>query len=135
MKITVLGAGIIGVTTAYYLNKLGHEVTVVDKNNAIASECSYANGGQLSYSHAEPWATPASLLKVPKWLVTPDSPLVFHPSTDIHMWKWAVSFLKSCTNAKKEESTRHTMRLALHSRERFAEIIRDTAYQGRLREN
>lgn len=129
MKVTVLGAGIIGVTTAYYLNKLGHEVTVIDRNHTIASECSFANGGQLSYSHAEPWATPASLLKIPKWLVTSDSPLVFHPSTDPDMWRWAISFLKNCTNARKEASTRHTMRLALHSKECFAEIIQDTGIE------
>ena len=57
MKIIVLGAGVIGVTTAYYLNKQGHDVTVIERNGASAAECSFANGGQLSYSHAEPWAS------------------------------------------------------------------------------
>lgn len=126
MKITILGAGVIGVTTAYYLHKLGYEVTVIERNDVSAAECSFANGGQLSYSHAEPWATPSALRKIPKWLFSKDSPLVFHPSLDMAMWKWAVSFLKHCNDEKKEASTKHTLRLAMHSRECFAGIKGDT---------
>jgi len=129
MKIIVLGSGIIGVTTAYYLNKLGFDVTVIDRNKQSAQECSFANGGQLSYSHAEPWATPAALRKIPKWLVTKDSPLVFHPSRDPHMWKWALQFLARCTNIKKEQATLDTLNLALHSRDCFAEVIKDTGIE------
>jgi len=129
MKIIVLGAGVIGVTTAYYLNKLGFDVTVIDRNKQSAAECSYANGGQLSYSHAEPWATPAALKKIPKWLITKDSPLVFHPSRDLNMWQWALKFLAHCTNAQKEQATRNTLRLAMHSRDCFAEIIKETGIE------
>ncbi len=126
MKIIILGAGVIGVTTAYYLNKLGHDVTVIERNEKCASECSFANGGQLSYSHAEPWATPASLRKIPKWLLDKNSPLVFHPSLDPFMWKWALKFLGRCTNKHKEEATIHTLRLALHSKNCLAELLSDT---------
>lgn len=129
MKITVFGAGIIGVTTAYYLHKQGHEVTVLERNESSGLECSFANGGQLSYSHAEPWATPASLKKVPKWLFSSDSPLVMHPSLDPHMWSWAISFFKHCKNEIKDASTKNTLRLALHSRDCFAEIIKETGIE------
>ncbi len=129
MKVIVLGAGIIGVTTAYYLNKLGYEVTVIERKNVSAAECSFANGGQLSYSHAEPWASPAALRKIPKWLISAHSPLVFRPSADINMWKWALSFLGRCTDKKKEEATEDTLRLALYSRECFADIMKDTGIE------
>lgn len=129
MKVTILGAGVIGVTTAYYLNKLGHDVTVIERNAESAAECSFANGGQLSYSHAEPWATPAALRKIPKWLVSKNSPLVFRPSLDLNMWKWVVSFLGNCQDDIKAESTKHTLRLAMYSRECFGEIIKDTGVE------
>lgn len=127
MKIAILGAGVIGVTTAYYLHKLGYEVTVIERNAESASECSHANGGQLSYSHAEPWATPSALRKLPKWLFAKDSPLVLNPNLDLAMWKWALSFVGHCTDKQKQISTRHTLRLALHSRNCFADVINDTS--------
>jgi D-amino-acid dehydrogenase len=129
MKIIILGAGVIGVTTAYYLRKLGHDVTVIDRNAQSAAECSFANGGQLSYSHAEPWATPHALRHIPKWLVMKDSPLVFRPHPDPRMWKWALQFLSRCTTGRKLEATRHILRLAMHSRDCFAEIIADTGIE------
>jgi D-amino-acid dehydrogenase len=67
MQITILGAGVLGITTAYMLEQHGHSVTVVDRRPAAAMETSFANGGQLSYSHAEPWANPAVLPKIAKW--------------------------------------------------------------------
>ncbi|MCE3232888.1 MAG: Glycine/D-amino acid oxidase [Rickettsiaceae bacterium] len=126
MKILVLGSGVIGVTTAYQLAKRGHEVEVVDRGRASASECSFANGGQLSYAHVEPWATPGLLPKIPKWLLDKNSPLVFNIRADYAMWSWAMKFLACCTSAKAYESTINMMRLALYSKQCFAEIEAET---------
>ena len=77
MKVVVLGAGLLGVTSAYYLQQLGHEVTVLDRQASPAAETSFANGGQISVSHAEPWANPSAPLKVLQWLSREDAPLLF----------------------------------------------------------
>jgi FAD dependent oxidoreductase len=74
MKVPVLGAGVIGVTTAWFLSKSGHEVTVVDRREAPGMETSFANGGQISVSHAEPWANPSAPLKLLTWLLREDAP-------------------------------------------------------------
>jgi D-amino-acid dehydrogenase len=76
MKICILGAGVVGVTSAYMLASRGHEVTVLDRQPDAARECSYANGGQLSYSHAEPWANPHVFPKLIRWMWQEDAPLV-----------------------------------------------------------
>jgi D-amino-acid dehydrogenase len=127
MKVLVLGSGVIGVTTAYQLAKRGHEVAVVDRRNGSAAECSFANGGQLSYAHVEPWASPSVLPKLPKWLLSKNSPLVFHFRADMAMWKWALQFLSNCTSEKARESTINMMRLALYSKQCFAELESETA--------
>src|SRR3982751_5383638 len=75
MKVMVLGAGVTGVTTAWYLAQHGHEVTVIERRGAAAMETSFANGGQISVSHAEPWANPGAPLKVLQWLAREDAPL------------------------------------------------------------
>src|SRR6185369_13093834 len=82
MKVVVLGAGLLGVTSAYYLQQLGHEVTVLDRQAAPAAETSFANGGQISVSHAEPWANPAAPFKVLQWLGQEDAPLLFRLRAD-----------------------------------------------------
>lgn len=117
MSVLVLGAGVIGVTTAYQLAKRGHEVTVIDRKDDCATECSYANGGQLSYSHAEPWASPAVLPKIPHWLWQEHSPLVFRLRMDPAMWLWAMKFLMCCTEKKAVKATENMLRLALYSRQ------------------
>jgi D-amino-acid dehydrogenase len=129
MKILVLGSGIIGVTTAYQLAKSGHEVSVIERNSQSAAECSFANGGQLSYAHVEPWASPALLPKIPKWLVQKNSPLVFNPSADMRMWAWAMKFLACCNSSQAEVSTRKMMLLSLYSKQVFAEIESETGIQ------
>src|SRR5690242_21556102 len=96
MKVIVLGAGVIGTTTAYYLNRLGCEVTVVDRQSAPAAETSFANGGQISVSHAEPWANPAAPLQILRWLGRPDAPLLFRPRLDARQWRWGAQFLIEC---------------------------------------
>ncbi|MBW4977113.1 D-amino acid dehydrogenase [Marinobacter adhaerens] len=115
MHILVLGAGVVGTTTAWYLQKQGHQVTVVDRQNQAGLETSYANGGQISVSHAEPWANPSAPLKVMKWLFQPDAPLLFRPRLDPAQWRWALSFLGQCTLARAAHNIRQMVNLGTYS--------------------
>ncbi|MGO1462164.1 MAG: D-amino acid dehydrogenase [Marinobacter sp.] len=119
MHILVLGAGVIGVTTAWFLQKQGHQVTVVDRQSRAGLETSYANGGQVSVSHAEPWANPSAPLKVLKWLFRADAPLLFRPKMDPAQWRWAMSFLAQCTSAKAAHNIRQMVNLGTYSRTRL----------------
>src|SRR2546429_8339818 len=94
MKVLVLGAGVVGVTSAWYLSKAGHEVTVVDRHAAAGMETSFANGGQISGSHAEPWANPTAPLKILKWLGREGSPLLLPLGPDPPQWVWGLSFIR-----------------------------------------
>src|SRR5438132_10957249 len=96
MKVLVLGAGVIGTTTAWYLRQEGHDVTVIEREAAAAMETSFANGGQISVSHVEPWANPGAPLKILRWLGQPDAPLLFRPRLDAHQWRWSLQFLIEC---------------------------------------
>ena len=96
MKVLVLGAGVIGTTAAWFLREAGHEVTVVERRDAAAQETSFANGGQISVSHVEPWANPAAPFKILRWLAQPDAPLLFRPRLDWHQWRWGLQFLIEC---------------------------------------
>ncbi|MEC7816865.1 MAG: D-amino acid dehydrogenase [Pseudomonadota bacterium] len=125
MHVLVLGAGVVGVTTAWYLQKQGHQVTVVDRQNQSALETSYANGGQISVSHAEPWANPAAPLKVLKWLLKPDAPLLFRPRLDPYQWRWALSFLTQCTSAKAAHNIRQMVNLGTYSRDHLQALRKD----------
>ena len=87
MKVTILGAGISGVSTAWHLLELGHEVTVIERQPDAALETSFANGAQISVSFCEPWANPGAPLKVMKWLMSDESPLLFRPKLDPHQWR------------------------------------------------
>lgn len=129
MKIIVLGSGLLGVTTAYELGKRGFSVTVLERKSASACETSHANGGQLSYSHAEPWASPSVLPKLPKWLLRDDSPLVFRPRADKQMIKWGLSFFRNCTRTRAEVNTVNLLRLGLYSRERLHAIKNETGIE------
>jgi D-amino-acid dehydrogenase len=96
MNVLVLGAGVVGTTAAWYLRADGHDVTVVERRRAVAEETSFANGGQISVSHIEPWAGPGAPLKILKWLGQPDAPLLFRPRLDWHQWRWGAQFLLEC---------------------------------------
>ena len=104
MKVVILGAGIIGVSTAWYLLEEGHEVTVVDRQADAALETSFANGAQISVSFCEPWANAEAPLKVLKWLMRDDSPLLFRPRLDPAQWRWGLSFLTQCTDGAFERN-------------------------------
>jgi D-amino-acid dehydrogenase len=126
MKVIVLGAGVIGTTSAYYLNRLGCEVTVLERQAAPAAETSFANGGQISVSHAEPWANPAAPLKVLKWLAKEDAPLLFRLRADVRQWLWGLAFLRECSPARTRRNIEAIVRLGTYSRSRLQELRRET---------
>lgn len=122
MKILVLGSGILGVCTAYELGKRGYDVTVVDRNEQSARETSHSNGGQLSYSHAEPWANASALSKIAKWTFKSDAPLVLRPRADLDMITWGLKFLRNCTTSRAELNCINMLRLGMYSKERLNAI-------------
>jgi D-amino-acid dehydrogenase len=126
MKVIVLGAGLLGVTSAYFLRQQGHDVTVVDRQAAAAAETSFANGGQISVSHAEPWANPGAPLKVLKWLGQEDAPLLFRLRADARQWRWALGFLRECTPARTRRNIEQIVRLGTYSRDTLQQLRRDT---------
>ncbi|MCG2579962.1 MAG: D-amino acid dehydrogenase [Marinobacter sp.] len=129
MHVLVLGAGVVGVTTAWFLRKQGHEVTVVDRQSKAGLETSYANGGQISVSHAEPWANPSAPLKILKWLARPDAPLLFRPSLDPAQWRWGLSFLMQCTSARAAHNIRQIVNLGTYSRSQLQAVRQDTGIE------
>lgn len=126
MKVIVLGAGIIGTASAWFLQKAGHEVTVIDRQPGPALETSFANGGQISVSHAEPWANPAAPLKVLKWLGREDAPLLFRPRADWLQWRWGMAFLRECTAARTAHNIRQIVALAEYSRQTLQAVRAET---------
>ncbi len=125
MKVIVLGAGLLGVTSAYFLRKEGHEVTVVDRQASPAAETSFANGGQISVSHAEPWANPSAPFKVLKWLGKEDAPLLFRVRADARQWMWGLRFLRECTPARTRHNIGQIVRLGTYSRDTLQQLRRD----------
>ncbi len=126
MRVLVLGAGVVGTTTAFYLEKAGHEVVVLDRQNAPGMETSFANGGQIAAAHADPWASPATPWKALKWLGKKDAPLLFHYLRfDPKLWAWCIKFLANCTEHKTEINTERTLRVALHSRKCLKELRKE----------
>ncbi len=125
MRIIVLGAGVVGVTSAWYLAAAGHEVTVVDRQPEPAQETSFANGGQISTSHAEPWANPAAPAKILKWLGREDAPLLWRLRADAAQWAWGLRFLGQCTAANTRANIVAILALALDSRARLQALRRE----------
>lgn len=113
----MLGAGVVGVTAAWYLAEAGHEVTVLERREAPAMETSFANGGQISAAHAEPWAKPAVLPKILAWLGREDAPFLFRPRADLAQWVWGARFLRECLPGRFEKSAAVLAGLAAYSRE------------------
>jgi D-amino-acid dehydrogenase len=117
VKVLVLGAGVVGVTSAWYLAQAGHEVTVLDRQAQAGMETTFANGGQISAAHAEPWARPSLVPKLLRWLGREDAPLLFRPRADWAQWEWALRFLLECTPGRFERNCRALAGLAAYSRE------------------
>jgi D-amino-acid dehydrogenase len=129
MKILVLGAGVIGTSTAWYLAARGHEVAVVDRRSGPGLETSYANGGQISVSHSEPWSTPDAPVKLVKWWFKPDSPLLFRLRMDPHQWSWGLRFFYECAPWRTRENSRLMVTLSAYSREALAELRATTGIE------
>jgi len=134
MRVIVLGAGLLGVTSAYFLQNLGHEVTVIDRQPTPAAETSFANGGQISVSHAEPWANPSAPLKVLQWLGKEDAPLLFRMRADMRQWLWGLQFLRECTPARTRHNIEQIVRLGTYSRDTLQQLRRDTGIEYEQRE-
>ncbi|WP_213765351.1 D-amino acid dehydrogenase [Caballeronia sp. dw_19] len=122
MHVLVLGAGVTGLATAWYLREDGHTVTVVERNEDVALESSFANGGQLSYSYVAPLAGPGVLSKLPSWLLRRDSPIRFRPRLDPDQWRWLAQFVCACTQRKSELSTRRLLALSFLSRDLMRQL-------------
>lgn len=115
----VLGAGIAGVTTAYLLAKEGRSVQVIDRRSNAALETTYANGGQISVSHAKPWAHPGAPMQVLRWLAKKESPLYFIPRPDWRQWAWLAGWLWQCRRSAADRNTIKIVNIALRSRELY----------------
>jgi len=125
----VLGAGIIGTSSAWFLNKAGHEVTVIERQAGAALETSFANGGQISVSHAQPLANPSTPLKILKWLGREDAPLLYRFRPEWLQWKWALSFLRECTPTRSAANIRQIIALCEYSRQTLQEIRSETGLE------
>ena len=127
MKVLVLGAGVIGTSTAWYLTQQGHEVTVVDRREGAGLETSFANGGQVSACHPEPWSGPHAPLKILKWLWRDDSPLLFRLRMDPHQWSWGLQFLFECLPSRMRRNVADIARISVYSRECLRQLRADTS--------
>jgi D-amino-acid dehydrogenase len=134
VKVLVLGGGVIGVITAYYLAKAGHEVTVVDRQPEPALETSFANAGEVSPGYASPWAGPGVPIKAIKWLLMRHGPLVIRPKLDPVMWVWLLKMLRNCTSARYAVNKSRMIPLAEYSRDCLRALRAETAihYDERL---
>ena len=115
MRVMVLGAGLSGVTTAWYLQQAGFQVSLVDRQPEAARETSFANGGQISISHPEPWANPGAPWQILRWLGRDDAPLKFRPTRDPAQWIWGARFLLECLPSRAHRNTRAVAALATWS--------------------
>ena len=129
MRVIVLGAGLLGTTSAYFLSQLGHDVTVVDRQATPGAETSFANGGQISVSHAEPWANPSAPLKVLQWLGKEDAPLLFRIRADMRQWLWGLQFLRECSPARTRHNIEQIVRLGTYSRDTLQQLRASTGIQ------
>jgi D-amino-acid dehydrogenase len=122
VKVLVLGAGVVGVASAWYLAEAGHEVSVVERQPRAAMETSFANGGQISAGHAEPWAKPSVLPKILHWLGREDAPLLFRARPDWAQWMWGLRFVVECLPGRFERNCRALAGLAQYSRDCLREL-------------
>ena len=134
MKVLVLGAGVVGVTSAWYLARAGHEVTVVDRQPAAGLETSFANAGQVSFGYSSPWAGPGIPQKALKWMTMRHSPLVVRPRLDPRQWSWLLQMLRNCTEAAYQTNKSRMVRVADYSRNALADLRNETGIEYDQRE-
>jgi D-amino-acid dehydrogenase len=135
MKVVVLGGGVIGVASAYYLARAGHEVTVLERQPGPALETSFANAGEISPGYASPWAGPGIPAKAMRWLMMEHAPLILKPQFDLATLGWLAATLRNCTQGRYALNKSRMVRLAEYSRDLLIELRRDTgiAYDERSR--
>ena len=133
MKVIVMGAGVIGVTTAYYLARQGAEVTVLDRQAGPGLETSYANAGELSYGMTSPWAAPGIPMKAVKWLFMKRRPLFIWPLISPTMWKWGAQMVRNCNEESYGINKSRMVRVSNYSRDCMPDLIAETGieYDGR----
>lgn len=133
MRVLVLGSGVIGTTSAYYLARAGFQVTVVDRQPAVGMETSFANAGQVSPGYASPWAAPGVPLKAIKWLLQRHSPLAIKATANIDQYLWMAQMLRNCTASRYAVNKERMVRLSEYSRDCLDELRIETgiAYEGR----
>jgi D-amino-acid dehydrogenase len=129
MKVLILGAGIIGTSTAWHLLERGHEVTVVDRQASAAQEASFANAAQISVSYCEPWANRQAPAKLIKWMFRKDAPLLFRPQPDWQQWRWGLQFLAQCNDGAFERNVQQLVALGGYSHAALHELVRATGIQ------
>ena len=129
MKVVVLGAGIIGISTAWHLLERGHQVTVVDRQPDAALETSFANAAQISVSYCEPWANRDAPLKALKWMFSQDAPLLFRPQMDPRQWLWGLKFLGQCNDAAFERNVQQIVALGAYSHAALKGVVRATGIE------
>ena len=129
MRVIILGSGVIGVTSAWYLAQAGHEVVVVDRQPEPALETSYANAGQISPGYSAPWAAPGVPLKAIKWMMQDLAPLRIAPRMDPVMLRWMVSMLANCTQSAYARNKARMLRIAEYSRDCFIELRQETGIE------
>lgn len=129
MKVLILGSGVIGVTSAYYLARAGHEVTVVDRQPEPALETSFANAGEVSPGYSSPWAGPGVPVKAIKWLLMKHGPLVIRPKVDPVMWVWLAKMLRNCTSTRYAINKSRMIPIAEYSRDCLRDLRRDIGIQ------
>jgi D-amino-acid dehydrogenase len=122
MKVSVLGGGVIGITTAFYLLQDGHEVTLLERQQGVARECSHANGGFVAISQAVPWSAPGVPTKTLRTMTQPDAPILIHAAQLPRIWRWGLDFLRASRPEPSWANTRHVLRLSLYSFEALNEI-------------
>ena len=133
MKVIVLGSGVIGVTSAWYLAQAGHEVEVIDRQPGAALETSFANAGEISPGYASPWAGPGMPVKAIKWLFERHAPLVLRPQIDFAQWRWVAQMLRNCTSSRYAINKSRMVPIAEYSRDVLRQLRADTgiAYDER----
>ena len=128
-KVVVLGGGIVGVTSAYFLSRQGYEVTLIEKNGDVGLETSFANGGIVTPSMSDPWASPEIPRFILKWMGKEDSPFLLRPAALPGLFSWGIKFLRQCNQTAWAENAAVIYRLCSYSKETLNQLVADTGIE------